>query len=442
MRFVAQLVVCFCFLVSAAVNAVEKVSVQARTMSETVGLAVANHPEARVKFSELKAQGETIRQVESSFLPQLSLGLGVGREHSNNTSTRAGSPSGSEQMVRRESSVNLSQMLFDGFKTHWQRESALETEAAIELELAYVASEVAIRAVESHLEVARSNQVLNINIDNLNAHQEIAADIQARAKSGKDDWARVSQIHARLSLSLANVEAAKNEVMKANASYLQAVGVAPGKKLFFQEQLFRMPDSLTELIEQVNHSNFLILSRTLDQRSALSDAKAAKNTDMPSLFLESGATWNDNLDGIDGRNGDAFVMLRMRYDLFRGGADNAAKQQAVLLSQRASYQLDDVRRGVRRDVEYAWHDYQSSAKRVKFLADYHESALLTKTAYEKQFRIGQRTLIDLLDAENEMQRARRLMVDAQKELYLSKYRILNLQGQLLEQLAVNLPGID
>jgi adhesin transport system outer membrane protein len=133
-------------------------------------------------------------------------------------------------------------------------------------------------------------------------------------------------------------------------------------------------------------------------------------------------------------------MLRLRYALFNGGADKAEKAQTRLLNQRAGYELDDTRRLVRRDAEHAWFTYQSSVERVKLLEDYVALSLLTKIAYDKQFTIGQRSLINLLDAENELLQARLQLVTAQKDLYLSKYQMLNLSGQLLESLSVHVSG--
>ena len=180
----------------------------------------------------------------------------------------------------------------------------------------------------------------------------------------------------------------------------------------------------------------------MDEKAARSTAKAAKSTDLPVLLLESGASWNANIDGVQGRDNDAYLMLRLRYNLYTGGADMAAKNQALLLSKKVSYELDDSRRQIKHETDQAWHNYQSNAKRLKYLEDYVEYARLTKDTYQKQASIGQRNLLDLLDAENELQSALRQRLEAQTDGYLSEYRMLNLQGELLAWLAVDLPKTD
>jgi len=438
MRILARTVL---FLVVVNVAITPNCLAQARSISETVNLAVASHPQIKSKISEYQAQDEQVKKVESSFLPKLSIGLGIGREDSDNATTRGLNDNGSNELSRRESSINLNQMLFDGFKTHWQRESELESYDSIMLGLQHLASEVAMQSIESHLDVAASNHIFDFNIINLQAHQKIAENIGVRVRSGKDDYAKVHQINARLSLSLANVAAAKNNAMKANADYYRTVGAEAGRELSFKDKLFNLPDKRAAFVEDVIQFNPLILSHKKQAKSALALAKAADNSNFPTLHLESGASWNDDIDGVEGENNDLYVMLRMRYELFNGGADKAAKAQALMLNQRAGYELDDARRIVRRDAEHAWFSYQSSVERVEFLEDYVDLSELTKIAYDKQFTIGQRSLIDLLDAENELLKARLQLIAARKDLYLSKYQMLNLNGKLLESMTVRVNGI-
>lgn len=410
---------------------------QPRSINETVTLAVSSHPQIKSKNNEFQSQNQQIKKIESSYLPKLSLGLGVGREESDNATTRSLTDGDSTRLSRKESSINLSQMLFDGFKTHWQRESEVESSESLSLELQHLASEVAMQSIENHLNVAATNQAFNFNIANLQTHQKIADKINARVRSGKDDYAKVHQIKARLSLSLANVAAAKNNTLKANSDYYRSVGVTPTTQLDFKDKTFKLPKTQAEFVGDVVRFNFLILSQMKKAKSALALAKASKNTNFPTLHIESGASWNDDLDGVEGENNDLYLMLRLRYELFNGGADKAGKAQAKMLNQRAGYALDDTRRIVRRDAEHAWFTYQSSKERVKLLEDYVSLSQLTLTAYDKQFTIGQRSLIDLLDAENELLNARLQLVNAQKDLYLSKYQMLNLSGNLLGSLSVD-----
>ncbi len=406
-----------------------------RQLQESVELALAGHPQLKAMLGELSARMAEIEEQESVFLPQLVLSLGLGREHSHNSSTRSFTGSGSDQMERREASLALSQMLFDGFRTHWQRSNGIELGQAQRFAVIYQAEVLAYEAIRTHLLVMRSKLALDDHIANLQTHERIAKDVGMRARLGKDDRAKVSQISARLSLSLANVEAAKSKLRSAESEYKRVIGSRPSHALAFRPGLFAMPESLDDLLAGVQALNPKILSEARKFKATKAGRLAAQASDLPTIYLQSGASWNDNLDGVRGRNNDAFVMLRMQYDLFSGGRDSASKRRVTQLSKQAGYQLEDIRREVSLRAEQAWYDYQGLSRRHTLLQDYVESAQSTKKAYIKQFDIGQRSLIDLLDAENELLNAKRLRSEARHELYLVKFELLRLQGKLLSHLS-------
>jgi adhesin transport system outer membrane protein len=409
-----------------------------RTIEQSVHLALSSHPTLFASEQMRDGAKAQLNQIESALLPKVSLNLGIGREDSNNATSRALNGSGSVEMERRESGITLSQMLFDGFNAEHLRLSQVQTIQAEDWALQDVASELALRAIQVHLKVATSNKLLDDHLENLKVHEQIAKDIGLRVRSGKDDRARVSQISARLSLALANLEAAKSQVQSANADYLREVGDYPGHKLAFLGSLFQMPENEQALVDRVLNDHPFLRSRLKALEAKSFQEKASDSRNLPDLYLESGASWNANIDAVRGRNSDAYVMLRMRYDLFNGGADRATQRQARHATQQVRYELDDLRRELRREASRAWFSYQSNEKRVSFLQDYVESAQTTKMAYAKQFNIGQRSLIDLLDAENELLRARIQLHEAQENLALAKFQILNLQGRLLSVLGVAL----
>ena len=425
---------CFSMSVCLAQQSIDQE--QPRTLTQSVQLALETHPQLFASRQAREAVSAQLDQAESAFLPEVSLNLGIGREDSNNATSRALNGSGSVEMERRESSITLRQMLFDGFNADNLRLSQQQNLEAQDWVLMDVASELSLRAIQAHLKVVTSYKLLENHLENLKVHEQIAKDIGLRVRSGKDDRARVSQISARLSLALANLEAAKSQVLASKADYYREVGAYPGRALSSHGDLNDMPENEQDLIGVVLRDHFYLRSRLKALEASAYQQKAADSRNLPDLYLESGASWNANIDAVRGRNSDAFVMLRMRYDLYSGGADRAVQRQAKFATQRLRYELDDLRRELQREASNAWFSYQSNLKRVALLHDYVESAKTTKAAYAKQFSIGQRSLIDLLDAENELLRARVQLHEAQEVLALAKYQILNLQGRLLSVMDV------
>lgn len=407
-----------------------------RSIAESVQLSLQYHPDIKVRLAELEKSQAQLEQEEASFLPQVRVSAGIGRENSDNNATRAANAGGSEELERRESAITLRQMLFDGFETHWRRESQQDLQEAVQRELEQQANDLALRAVEQHLAVASYARITELHWENLRRHEEIARDVGARARSGKDDRARVSQIAARVALAQANLETAREQLQHATSAYREVTGTRPAHTLLLQDGLVKLPDSLELLLLEVRERNARILAEQARDLASEDAWKASRNHHMPKLFFETGASWQSNLDGQKGPNQDAYAMFRVHYDLYQGGAGTAQQRQARLSHAQQEYRLSEVTLQTVREAEQAWHSYTAQGRRINYLQDFVEAAEQTRSAYQKQFSIGQRSLIDLLDAENEVLRARSELTESSRALYLVKYRLLALQNRLLDALEI------
>ncbi|MDX1452820.1 MAG: TolC family outer membrane protein [Oleiphilaceae bacterium] len=408
-----------------------------RSIAESVTLSLSQHPAVRAQLAQVAQASADLEVVEAEFLPQIRLTAGIGREDSNNASTRASGGGASEELERRESGITLRQMLFDGYQTHWQRQSSLSQKEAAQADLEDELTRTALDAVARHLELATAAQVVELHFAHLQRHQKIANDVDARTRSGRDDRAKLSQVAARLALSQANLSTAKEQLSHAQASYREITGATIPHTLLWQDGLVKLPDSLEQFKTSVLAENPRLIGERARNEAAQDAWKAAKHHQYPKLFLESGANWQDNVDGVKGLNRDAYAMLRVHYDLYQGGADKARQRRTRLQHHYQQQQVEVIRRAVIMDAERAWSSYQEQGRRYNHLQNFVEAAEQTRSAYEKQFEIGQRRLIDLLDAENEVLRARSESLQARRQLYLTKYTLLALQNKLLDSLEVH-----
>ena len=124
-------------------------------------------------------------------------------------------------------------------------------------------------------------------------------------------------------------------------------------------------------------------------------------------------------------------MLRMRYNLYRGNSDQARNQQFAHLVEKAKQIRNNTRRQVEQEVRLAWVARDAINSQVPVLEDYVTDAQQTKEAYVKQFDLGRRTLLDLLNTENEMISARQSLVTARFDLLFNEYRLFHAMGELL-----------
>jgi adhesin transport system outer membrane protein len=169
---------------------------------------------------------------------------------------------------------------------------------------------------------------------------------------------------------------------------------------------------------------------------------AEGHAEYPYVFLETGANWDANIDGTPGRNSDAYVLLRLNYELFSGGRFRAQEEKARHLAESRQYELDALLRELQKDAEQAWQQWVGLGAQMAALNDAARFTEDTRSAYYRQFSIGQRRLLDLLDIEREWLDARLQSERVASQVELARFRLLWLAGSLpshLREQGIELP---
>jgi adhesin transport system outer membrane protein len=136
------------------------------------------------------------------------------------------------------------------------------------------------------------------------------------------------------------------------------------------------------------------------------------------------------------KNNDAYAMLRLKYNLYNGGTDKARVAERRIQEMEASEIMNRTRRQVEESTRLSWNSLLTSSDRLPKLKAHADATEQTRDAYAKQFNIGQRTLLDLLDSENELYTARSNYIDGQYVELFARYRLLADMGKLVEALGV------
>ncbi|MFP5409172.1 MAG: TolC family protein, partial [Gammaproteobacteria bacterium] len=176
-------------------------------------------------------------------------------------------------------------------------------------------------------------------------------------------------------------------------------------------------------------------------RAVQAEARGRKSNFHPRIDLRASTDVSYNQEGIPGRRDDQVIELVLNYNLFKGGSDRAqARQYAEQLAQTQELR-DKVCRDTRQTLSIAYNDIQNLGRQLGFL-DQHQLAIeKAREAYRKQFDIGQRTLLDLLDTENEYFQARRAYVNTTHDHAIAHARTLAGMGTLLSALEVGREGL-
>jgi len=409
----------------------------AATLQEVVVDNINQNPEVQQALQSYAAVMQEIRQAKAGYYPTLDATLGYGYEW-----TEKGNQDDVE-LNRREARLNLNQMIFDGFATSSEVKRQQARAASRASNYKDTAQRYVLASSRAYLEVQRREQLLQLARESLYNHVTLYDQIRRRSESGMGTLASLQQAEGRLALSEVNMLAAENNLRDAQASYRRVVGQpVPDTLEAFDSSILVLPETLDAAIEKGLANQPVASLAQADVEATLAQRDAAKSRMYPRLDFEVERRWDENIDGVEGDDEDLTAMLRLRYNLFNGGADKARIRQTEHQIGEAQAIQRDAQRQIRESVELSWNAYEILQRQQEYLEKHVRSSEDTRDSYKKQFDIGQRSLLDLLDTENEVFSAKNQLADARIDSEIAKLRILTGTGELLEALEVTLPPVE
>ncbi|KGY07820.1 TolC family outer membrane protein [Vibrio sinaloensis] len=407
-----------------------------QTLEQAVAITLATNPEIKAVFNEFKSAVKQNSAAEGAYLPSIDLDAGIGYER---ISPADSTGRDTTNLTRKEATVSLTQLIWDGSATLNDMDRTAAEAESIRLQLLSDASDMALKVTDVYLDAVKATEVLALSESNLAVHKEIYRDIKRRAESGIGSTADVSQVEARIAKAHGNLLAAQNNLIDTHTQFKRLVGQDPLGLIYPRADESKLPLSLTDAIIQANDNHPVIKLSMIDVDAARFQYKQSKGSFYPTFSIEASQTWRDDAGGDEGRSEETLAMIRMRYNLFNGGSDSDLSERAAYQLNKAKDLRDDAYRQVEEGLRLSWSALDLTLQQKNFLADHVDSAAETVISYEKQYRIGQRTLLDLLNTENELFEARKDYLDAHYAEQYAKYRVMNATGILLDALLVDTP---
>ncbi|MGB1885442.1 MAG: TolC family outer membrane protein, partial [Gammaproteobacteria bacterium] len=411
------------------------------TIEQAVQQALSSNPEVRSAESEVRAAGHDVRNARAGYFPSLDLNVRYGREHTNIKQLSI-SGNDADDLWRRESGVSFSQLLWDGNATRSEVARRVALLNGAEHSLNDTRNAMAFRATEVYLDVLRNRELLSLARTNVDSHMKTLDNVRAKLDSGIGNRADVNQATARLALARSTVTAREGAVLEAEARYERVVGEhAPAELAAPVAQ----PSGMVN--EGMIEDEQLRASTDNAQQSALSSHPAAQQSEAlvaaadavlegsasgyhPQLNLEGALNRDNNISGVRGNRNSDTVMVVARWNLFRGGADRAEQLAAAERKVAAQDQLDDARRRIAENVAIAYQARATSESRLVHLQAHVDASQGTLDSYRAQFELNRRTLLDVLNAENELFNARSNLVFGKFDDLINIYFVDASKGDL------------
>lgn len=406
----------------------------AETLREVVQIAVETNPLIGREAKRKDAADAAFEAAKSGYFLKLDWTYGTGTERSLNSSTGQNWV----KLSRQTETMVANQMLWDGLGTRSEVERRRSISDAAAYKVHSVAEEVALQAVDAYLDVLKNQELLAYARENLQAHARTFDQVKLRSDKGVGRRADLDQVEARMSLASANVRAAESTLREAEITFQRVVGRNPIALAPVQEAR-ALPGSPDEAVKigLANHPR--LKSAYADIEQAAAQRELARSLWSPRLELEASYSNNRSLDGVPGPNRDRLIMVLLKWNLFRGGFDYHRLRETAYQIDEATEISRNTTREVENAVRLAHNNYTTAVERLPALERYVKSSDATRVSYAQQFSIGQRTLLDLLDSENEYYTARKEYLNTKFIELSRKYNALNAMGLLLSTFDIRLP---
>ncbi len=423
------------FLLTLSTAVFAAVAASKMTLQEAVSVGLQKSPDYGQAAEDSLAAKQVTFQAMGLNLPALNLSSETGQEHIK----FLGVPPQDQTMWHSRGALSLTQLLFDGWGT-WSQISGQKARAE---SAASHAGEVAefsgLDSVEAFMDVMRQRELLQIARDNVQAHLKILDTINAGAKAGTMTQGDVAQVQARLAQARATVASSEENLRQAESLFSQKVGDTPGDLAEPEIPRNKLQANVNEAVQQsLLHNPTLAVTKS-DIKATEMDEVGAASLMYPHVDIEANDSVGDNLAGVPGNNQDRTILAVARWNLYHGGADKARMRETLYRTASAKERRKQTLLQVEKDTRDTWAGMVSAADRSK---DYAEQAAANEkvvNVYLDQFTIGRRTLLDVLDAQNELFISRSNNLDAVYAERFAVYRILALQGRLLETLNIPKP---
>ncbi len=417
---------------------------QAISLQDAVRIAIETYPEIKERQAINEASEHAVNESYGRYLPTVDLEAGFGPEYTNSPTTRSrpaytqGGQKG-RWLKRRELSLTITETLFDGFDREAEiaRREALQISS--ELTTLDTAELLALDVVRSYVDIARYEEIHALATENLSRHESILEDVRNRVDGGQAGISDLHQAVAREANARARMAVTKRSLDEARILFERIVGQAADEveRPDFDPAL--LPADVEAATEEAMETSPLLQSIQADIKAAEHSIDVAQSDFYPTVELEVAGSSNSNVDGSDGVTQDLTAMVKMNYNLYRGGADLNRSRSAKSRHSESRAALSRQTRELNEDIKQSWSEMIRREEEAAARSDQVVANSQVVATYNQEFQIGQRDLLDVLDSENELFNAQSSMLSAEYEALYSRYRIVAVMGKLLDHMEIKVP---
>ena len=407
----------------------------ADTIESALAKAYMNNPDFNAQRAALRATDEGVQRARAGLLPSVSASSSLGRESRSLSSSYMLSP--------RTLGLSATQSIYNGARVSNQIDLSVKTVLAAREQLRSVEQKVLFGASSGYMAVVRDTAVLKVRQANINVLKEQLRQTEDRFNVGEVTRTDVAQVSAQLAAAEAERSAAQASLASSVASYQQIIGSMPDALADAVPLVNMVPTSLDQalLIGQADHPDIRTARFSVDIAAA--GVKIAQGELLPSLSLKGTLTRAQDYQSPGDEYNDASIVASLTIPLYEGGEVHARVRQLKETLGQRRLEADSALRAVIAEISSAWSQYITSQARIKAAETQIEAATVALNGTREEAKVGQRTTLDVLIADQTLLGAQVNLVTAQTDRVVASYRVLSSVGKLsANSLGLKVKGYD
>ena len=407
----------------------------ADTLEWALVQAYQNNPSLNSQRASLRATDENVPQALSGYRPKLSIVGTAGPNWEKATQEFPGNvtPTTVEQFMQRTVGASASQTLFNGFQTaNRTRQAESQVDAARET-LRVTEQQVLLDAATAYMNVLRDGAILELNQSNVQVLTEQLKQTRDRFNVGEVTRTDVAQSESRLAAGRSALLGAQSNFVTSQAQYRRIIGVDPGKLAPGTPVDRLSPSTLPKAIALGQGQNPSVLAAMYGVDVAELAVKISEGALYPNLTLSAGAQAGNFPTFETSKLVAASVVGTLTVPIYQGGSEYASIRQFKETVGQQRLNLDTNRDQARATVVQSWGQLDAAKAQIESTTAQVNAAEIALNGVREEARVGQRTTLDVLNAQQELVNARVALVTAQHDRVVASYALLAAVGGLSMQ---------
>jgi adhesin transport system outer membrane protein len=410
----------------------------ALTLQEALRITVESNPEIGQAVENREAIEFELRQARGLYLPSVDLNSSGGVRQLDNVSRRL-SGEDDDELYPRDVGITVTQKLFDGGARSAEKTRQASRVDSASYRVLERSETIGLQVVREYLEVVLQAEIAAETRRNLEFHERTKSDIGDLISGGKLTDADRQQVDERLLGARARSLEAHEELEAAKIRFYTLVGKPMTGWSMPPSVGGAIPKTLDEAIAIGRKNNPRIQAAMADINVAEAMVKSSRSKYMPEVFAEGSARTGEDIDGDAGRTNDYSARVVAKWNLYRGGIDSADEQEQIRRASETRLVLHQSHRQVEEAVRISWDRRARQTQQAATLGSQANENQRLVGSYREQLDVGQRSLLDVLDAQNTYYNASILAKTARFAARFAEYRLLAATGQLLRTMEVRPP---